>query len=640
MTTQTAVQPTRRFPIRFSPGPAEGPGLFELREIEANRLTHPQYRELGGGYGKHCIHLTNATGEQRVVAAVRAIEENRRDHPKCWITARSRVCPLCVADADLSHSVGWEIRLADACAVHGCWLVDTCTCGKPLSRQRRMIAACDYCGRSLRFARTSAAPAPLVEISRLLCHLVAGGRFEESNAQLPEEVTTRLAGMQFHELHLLYRLIGVAGDPVYPPGMLRSLVMLDPLEHSWTASTLAAEVIYRWPTGFHDLLDWNRRHNDDGYPFCLQRTLGHLYHDLFRHLRGDVFDFVRQELQTFLALHWRGSTARSSRIDQLPFLKRRWISASDAARSLAISHAALLDHIQRGDLIADSRVTKAGRSLIVVDRSSIDAFITARLNDTCTLDQAAKLLGLKRSRLGRVVRQLLPSAWLASDRHWHIKRDEVKALTTITERLASIEQIGDDEVTLDAAMRYQRLSDSTLIALIDAGQNGTARRPVGRSSGREGLPSWVFKRSTIEAVRALEEVPPDRIGLSLPQLAENLRFKQEVVYFLCRKGAIETVPSAVPGYKGAIVGWAEIERFQKEFVAARELAAEVGMSPRAAILALGREGLEPIYGPSNGCRQTFYRRDSQLPALVNSLWSRHRVSCSKAAQSGLASTLH
>ena len=640
MTTQTAVQPTRLFPIRFSPGPAEGPGLFELREIEANRLTHPQYRELGGGYGQHCIRLPNATGEQAVVAAVRAIEANRRDHPKCWITARSRVCPLCVADGDLSHSVGWEIRLADACAVHGCWLIDTCTCGAPLSRQRRMIVACDHCGRSLRFAKTSAAPAAVVEMSRLLCHLVAGERIEESNTQLPEEVTTRLAGMQFHELHLLYRLIGAAGDPARPPGMLRSLPQLDPMEHSWSASTLGAEVIYRWPIAFHDLLDWNRRHHDDGYPFCLQRTLGHLYLDLFRHLRGDVFDFVRQELQTFLALHWRGSTARSSRIDQLPFLKRRWISASDAARSLAISHAALLDHIQRGDLIADSRVTKAGRSRIVVDRSSIDAFITARLNDTCTLDQAAKLLGLKRSRLGRVVRHLLPSAWLASDRVWHIKRDEVKAITTITERLASIEQIGDDEVTLDAAMRYQRLSDSTLIALIDAGQNGTARRPVGRSSGREGLPSWVFKRSTIEAVRALEEVPPDRIGLSLPQLAENLRFKQEVVYFLCRKGAIETVPSAVPGYKGAIVGWAEIERFQKEFVAARELAAEVGMSPRAAILALGREGLEPIYGPSNGCRQTFYRRDSQLTALVNSLWSRHRVSCSKAAQSGLASTLH
>jgi hypothetical protein len=136
-------------------------------------------------------------------------------------------------------------------------------------------------------------------------------------------------------------------------------------------------------------------------------------------------------------------------------------------------------------LIADRRVTKAGRNRIVVDRSSIDAFLSAKLNDTCTLDQAAKILGLKRSRLGRVVRQLLPSAWLASDRQWHIKCDEVEALTSITEGLATIEQIGDDEITLDAAMRYQRLSDSTLIALVDAGQKGTALKPVGRCDGRQ-----------------------------------------------------------------------------------------------------------------------------------------------------------
>ena len=638
MNTQTGAQTTRRFPIRFSPGPAEGPGLFQLREIEKNRLTLPQYRDLGGGYGEHCIRRRGETSEPDVIAAVRAIEANRRDHPKCWITARSRVCPLCVADGDLSHSVGWEIRLADACAVHGCWLIDTCTCGAPLSRQRQMIVACDYCGRSLRFAKTSAAPAALVEMSRLLCHLVAGGRFEESNAQLPEEVTIRLAGMRFHELHLLYRMIGVAGDPVYPPGMLRSLFMLDPLEHSWTASTLAAEVIYRWPTAFHDLLDWNRRHNDDGYPFCLQRTLGHLYHDLFQHLCGDVFDFVRQDLKTYLALHWRGSTARSSRIDQLPFLKRRWVSASDAARSLALSHAALLDHIQRGDLIADCRVTKAGRSRIVIDRLSIDAFITARLANTCTLDQAARALGLKRSRLRRVVRPLLPSAWFASDQQWHIKIDEVEALSDLTESLGLIDELQGDEITLDTAMRYHRLSDAALIALVDAGQKGTGRSPVGRSGDGQGLSTWVFKRSTIAAVQGAHAVPAAHVGLPLPQLAEHLRVKQEVVYFLCRAGAINPIPSPSPGYRGAIVSWTEIERFQKEFIAARDLAIEVRSSPRALIVALGRHGLEPMYGSNSGCRQTFYRRDIHLAALVDNLLNRGPASRCRIPQGELDNT--
>jgi hypothetical protein len=219
-----------------------------------------------------------------------------------------------------------------------------------------------------------------------------------------------------------------------------------------------------------------------------------------------------------------------------------------------------------------------------------------------------------------VVRQLLPSAWLASDRQWHIKCDEVESLTTLTQRLAIIEPIGNDEITMDAAMRYQRLSDSTLIALVDAGQKGTALKPVGRCAGRQGLSGWVFKRSSIAAIQESHAVPPERVGLPLPQLAEHLRVKQEVVYSLCRVGAISTLPSPVPGYRGAIVSWTEIARFQNDFVAARELAAEVRSSARAVIVALGREGLEPMYGPSTGCRQAFYRRDAQLEALMAGLW--------------------
>jgi hypothetical protein len=416
--------------------------------------------------------------------------------------------------------------------------------------------------------------------------------------------------------------------------------MLDPLEHSWTASTLAAEVIYRWPSAFHDLLDSNRRHNDDGYPFCLQRTLGHLYHDLFQHLRGDVFDFVRQDLQTYLALYWRGSTARSTRIDKLPLLKRRWVSASDAARTLALSHATLLDHIRRGNLIADCRQTRNGRSRIVVDRSSIDAFSTARLANTCTLDQAARALELKRSRLRRVVRQLLPSAWLASDQQWHIKFDEVEALTGLTESLRMIDELEGDEITLDAAMRYHRLSDAALIALVDAGQKRSDRKPVGRSGAGKGLSSWVFKRSTITAVQGSHAGPMDRVGFTLPKLAEHLRVKQEVVYFLCRVGAISPLPSRSPGHRGAIVSWTEIERFQNECVAARELAAEVGTSPRALIVALGRHGLAPMYGPATGCRQAFYRRDTQLAEFVESLKNHQGVPHNRIAGSTPSNLLH
>lgn len=626
MSSLQEVRTVRQFPIRLIPGPNEGPGIFEMREIEENRLTQHQYRKLGGGYGERCIRPVSTPAVSEVVAAVRAIEANRREHGKCWITTRSRVCPLCVADQDFTRSVGWEIRLADACVVHGCWLVDTCACGAPLPRNRSSVRVCDLCGCSLGLVKTSAAPDAVVEISRALCHLVAGGNLMDSGVSLPDGATISLAAMQFHELHLMYRMLGISGDPHSSRGLLRSLAQLEPMEYSWNASTLAAEVIFRWPSAFHDLVDWNRRHHDDGSPYGLQRTLGHLYRDIFQYLRGDVFDFVRQELQTYLALHWRGSIVRSSRFDHLPFLKRRWVSASDAARALSLSPATLQDHINRGNLLADCRKTQAGRNRIVVDQASIDEFIKEQLANTCTLDQAAKRLGLKRSRLARVLKQLLPSAWHASDRQWHIKIAEVDALASLTDSLTPLERLESDEMTVEAAMRYHRLSDAAFIALIGAGQKGDGQKPIGRDTGTQGLPSWVFKRSEIEAIQSVGGTPTERIGLSLPQLAEHLGFKQEVIYFLCRVGAINSIPSATPGYRGAIVRWADIENFRKGFIAARDVAREVGSSPRAVVVALGRQGVEPIYGPATGCRQAFYRRDAQLSVLLERLWGQWRPS--------------
>ena len=90
--------------------------------------------------------------------------------------------------------------------------------------------------------------------------------------------------------------------------------------------------------------------------------------DLFRHLRGDVFDFVRQERRPSSRCTGGGrrrvlrgliSCPFSSAVGYPPTMRRAvWRSRM---------RLSWID-IQRGDLIADSRVTKAGRSRIVVDR--------------------------------------------------------------------------------------------------------------------------------------------------------------------------------------------------------------------------------------------------------------------------------
>ena len=106
--------------------------------------------------------------------------------------------------------------MADACVVHGCsWLIDKCRCGAPLSRHRRMIFACDRCARSLASVKTSAAPAALV--GDVASPVPSGGRRKIRGEQRNVSLTRpppEWRDVQFHELHLLYRM--GSGRPVIP----------------------------------------------------------------------------------------------------------------------------------------------------------------------------------------------------------------------------------------------------------------------------------------------------------------------------------------------------------------------------------------------------------------------------------------
>jgi hypothetical protein len=610
----------RRFPVRLQPGPLEGPAAFELREAEANQLRHVEYRRLGGGHRVAACEHHRRESDRLSFNAISTITQNRQEHPECWVVQRGRVCPLCLGDQTTEGSVGWEIRFADACATHGCWLVDRCRCGSAIRVDRARLHQCCQCGGRLASLTTTEAPNALTEMARLLVAAASGRRHDLSIKYPGHGAPQALSALHFADLHLLTRLLGVTGDPHAASPQLRSIQQFDPLEQSWSASTLAAEVLCGWPQSFHDLLEWHRRTNDVGDPYRLQRMLGHLYEGIFRHLRGESFDFVRDELQVYLMLHWRGSTARASRIDEFPLLKRSWISAHDTAQLLGISPRTVRDYIERGDLTADCRTTPMGRQRVVIDRNSIEALQSSRSLRVLRLEAAARLLGMKEARLRRILPRVFPTAWRGSGNQWNIPRPEVQRLLDVTQLLPSKVRVDSHEVTLDHALRYLRLSDASLAGLLTSEPDENASRPVACLKGEVGVAGWIYSREALIPAGDTESTEDGRQGLSVVELSKQLNLKQEVVYFLCRVGAIPTEPSRRFEQRGVLVPWESIQRFRNRFVAARDIARAVGRLPRAVIVAIGRAGIGPAYGPAQGCRQAFYLRNADLEARLQQLW--------------------
>lgn len=90
-----------------------------------------------------------------------------------WIVRWARFCPHCLRARETWH-VGWEILFADACALCGSWLVDTCgECGQRISWRRPSLLWCG-CGDLLASQSTRPAPDAVARLSRALVSAAIG----------------------------------------------------------------------------------------------------------------------------------------------------------------------------------------------------------------------------------------------------------------------------------------------------------------------------------------------------------------------------------------------------------------------------------------------------------------------------------
>jgi hypothetical protein len=115
--------------------------------------------------------------------------------------------------------------------------------------------------------------------------------------------------------------------------------------------------------------------------------------------------------------------------------------------------------------------------------------------------------------------------------------------------------------------------------------------------------------------------------LSIQDVAERIGVKQEVAYALVRSGLLPTVGmDAGTKRDGRGVTPSALETFGQRYAFARDLAKQLGRSPKAIVEKLRLLGLRPVCGPLiDGCRQILYLNDSVLTKAVEVIRvARHR----------------
>lgn len=528
------------------------------RLLSARLLVRPRRRE-GEHNGGYWLRLANANGLRQPrwlldPAATRA-------------QAMVRVCPLCLGEADGFWRDEWFDGQRAWCALHHVWLADCCeACGRTLRWSDVGFDRCS-CGSDLR--ELGARPVP---------HSV-----EASIRSVPVSVLLWLGALSKH---------GLTGKPLKRASRRTLAEAIDLIE-------LGADLVGDWPGSFFRMLDAHRLSIDAGGDRSLM-------------LVNDALPGLRRRIGKLRDRTWRltvdealGRYVAASLETSAPLVGRnlpaaRPPSVMKMARELRVRPerlAAMLDKLPDGGVTR--RRTAAGRCRRVASPVALAA-AKQMLHAQITAKRAARMLNLTPAR----VRQLVAHRRLPMQ-DGKLDRAAVMELRSSLTSRAGTGRVPSDAVTFEHALRYWIPVDRTG-ALIDAIHSGELTVYGIRSADRSE--ALMLSPSQLSSWAAKQPVT-DRGWLTIPEVAEHLALKQQVVYHLVQVGLISTKTMRAARRATRVVPKAALVDFESRFEPLVRAAARAGIHWRRGLEWAEATGASLVSGPQvDGGRQYFVRR--------------------------------
>lgn len=580
--------------VRPPPTRHEGQQGYFLRVAENNFLRLNDLKAMGADFSLSWLEQQRLLPDKalypQLYEYVDHISTLLTKFPRIWNRQFARFCPLCLIEHGV-WKITWEVNFHDACPHHGVWLVDRCSsCFSPIEWNRAFLTRCN-CGADLMQEHAMAAPPSVVALSGALETLLLNC----SGVGVPEP----LSGLGVDQVQRLILFLGGYLDPARGPKPLK-LRNTGLLEYSWKVTTLAAEILHRWPEQFHECWSTLQNHGD-GSKQGLQRLFNQAYSYLYKGLAEKSYEPVRFEFEKWLAENWRGGvTQRNRRLPPSLIERVQWIPGKEAANKLGISMSRLGALVQEGRVEGQLSISDSGRKFLMVRRDQLDE-IDAELLNEMTLTDAMQSLGLNKLRMQNLLRVLFPGARRINDQQgmpWCVRRTDVEAILNLARHAHVLHIEDENQVSMAHVLKYWSWTAEDILNLIESLKRGTIKIDACLAEAR-GLSAWVFDSNTLKAWR-LRHQGGQSFWLTVPKLSKSLGVKQEMGYWLVNNDIV-TVASQT-GHKGrtqTMVHRDEIEIFNQKYVLGSEVARQLGTSPKHALKLLSGAGISPIQGHGN-----------------------------------------
>lgn len=493
-------------------------------------------------------------------------------------------------------------------------LLEECPgCGKPITWFRKSVSHC-RCGTDWRQTQTALLSNSEIVVSQLI---YKGFRLPCPQIQKPK-----------------------ANNPLYNvdlPSLLSALFLITSQQEACNADTVgkhifpgrtSAEIHRRlltafsifdhWPVNFHSFLDQlTAARGPQKTASGVRESFGPLYQRLYdqKYLPTVMGDILRKEFENYVLKRWDRGYVCSHQWFKLRG-GGKYISRKDASAILKLDAFRLDNLISKGKLKGLIR-SSGQRRIFLIEAASVETFKSER-ERYLPLKKASKLLGIKQLDVLRLVdNSLLNAARGPSiDNHdtWQFEEATINEfLSTVFSKIVKINpRIGKDLRGLNDVSRSLTITLSSVgwgvQHLVEDILQGVII-PRAEASSKNGLARLLFCKQEIQQYLKTKLTGKLHETFKLETEGTGLPLKSRTLHFLARKKLIETGVRTHKGLRCRLITRKAILNFTSKYVAAGNVAREVGTRTEHLIQVLKSYKIYPISGPSvDGGPQYFLRR--------------------------------
>jgi hypothetical protein len=509
---------------------------------------------------------------------------------------RPKLCPECLSESNYLRKQ-WDYSAVTCCPIHQTLLLEDCpTCGKRINWFRKEVSHCP-CGADWREARTRRLPAHETVVTQLIYQtlgLTRGSKHESvrSNPLYDLDLSSVLGALFFLSTQQKEDSRNTHSFPRMNVSEIHAIQLK------------AFSIFERWPENFRRFLDerCSRPKSSISANGFLKR-FGSFGRQLYRasYLPDDIGEILRKEFESYVFENWEEGYGYAP----------KWFRCRGACKYIARKNAAEILNVSLTtvDGLISNRKLKAmifqkpRRRLTFVEAAGLEE-LRVRLSHSISLRDASRILGVSEANVSRLAENsILAAADTSTDGFfWRFDQTIVGDLLS---RLMSKVIISNPPIENDLG-NFKDVVERLAVRLGSSrwGIHTFVRDilddlivPRGENLDKTGLRRLQFSRGDVAKYAKVKLAGKDADTLFVLGKGARLSLRPRALYFLARKGLIQTERSNRTGKSGTITREAVLA-FHSQYVTGRAIASEVGTSIQFLVPALISLGIRPVSGRS------------------------------------------